>query len=294
MIRFDQVTKKYAGITVVDGLELTVQKGELIALLGENGAGKTTSISMALGLVKPTVGQISIDGHVAGSMAARRKIGAMLQSAELPEQLKVCEHIKLFQTYYEAPVSLDALTELLGLGEILGKQYGVLSSGQKRKVQLALALCGDPELVILDEPTVGLDVDTRHAFWRVIRGLIQAGKSVLLTTHYLEEADSLADRIIVMAGGKVVAGGTPAEIKALSGGKVIELRTEASGAILKALPGIEKLSYTGDRVQLISNAAEATLKALFASGIEVEDISVARVGLEEAFLSITAKQGEAA
>ena len=287
-------TKTYGGKQAVSDVTVAFQAGKVTALLGENGAGKTTTVSMMLGLVAPTSGTVTVGGDPAGSFAARQRIGAMLQSAELPEQLTVAEHIKLFQTYYPAPMEFDTLVGLLGLTDILDKRYGVLSGGQKRRTQLALAVCGDPEFILLDEPTVGLDVDARHMFWRVIRDLVSAGCGIVLTTHYLEEADALADRILVMAAGEIVADGTPAEIKALAGGKRIELRTDASDAQLMALDSVESLKHVGDRVQLVSHAAEATLRALFAAGCSVDDISVTRAGLEAAFLNITREKGEAA
>jgi len=293
-IHVGSVTKSYGGKQAVSDVTVDLQAGKVTALLGENGAGKTTTVSMILGLVTPTSGTVTVGGDPAGSFAARQRIGAMLQSAELPEQLTVAEHIKLFQTYYPAPMKFDVLVALLGLADILDKRYGVLSGGQKRRTQLALAVCGDPEFILLDEPTVGLDVDARHMFWRVIRDLVKAGCGVVLTTHYLEEADALADRILVMAAGEIVADGTPVEIKALAGGKLIELRTDASDAQLLALDGVESLKHVGDRVQLVSHAAEATLRTLFAAGCSVNDISVTRAGLEAAFLNITREKGEAA
>lgn len=300
MIEYKNTSKRYKDVLAVDQLNLNVAPGRLTALLGENGAGKSTSISMALGLVKPTAGAVTIGGAPAGSMAARRRVGAMLQSAELPEQLTAREHIKLFQTYYPAPMELPDLVDTLGLSSILDTRYGVLSGGQKRRVQLALALCGNADFILLDEPTVGLDIEARHMFWDVIRRLVAAGQGVVLTTHYLEEADALADRILVMNNGYIVADGTPAEIKALAGGKVIELRTNADDAQLSALPGVDAVAHVGGRAQLTTHRAEETLRALFASGCRVEDISVNRAGLEAAFLGLTkpgkqdAVKGEAA
>jgi len=293
MIRFEHVSKRYGTKNAVGGLDLTIQQARLTALLGENGAGKTTSISMALGLVKPTEGFVSVMGERAGSRAARQHVGAMLQSAELPEQLTTAEHIRLFQSYYPAPVSLEELVDTVGLSEILNTRYGVLSGGQKRRVQLALALCGNADFILLDEPTTGLDVEARHTFWGVIRSLVKAGRGVVLTTHYLEEADALADRILVMADGQIIADGTPAEIKSKAGGKIIDLRTDAPKAQLMALPGVEEISQVGDRYQITSRAAEETLRALFAAGVEVSDLSVSRAGLEAAFIGLT-RRGEAA
>lgn len=303
-IHYESVRKQYGSKTAVAGLSLNLEAGKLTALLGENGAGKTTAVSMALGLVKPTSGTVMVAEEEAGSFAARSQVGAMLQSAELPEQLTVEEHIKLFQTYYAAPMPFSQLVKMLALNDILKSRYQILSGGQKRRTQLALAICGNPRFILLDEPTVGLDVDTRHMFWAVIRSLVTGGTGVLLTTHYLEEADALADRILVMAEGSIIADGTPADIKALSGGKLIELRTDATDRQLMALPGVESVSAVGDRTQIVSHQAEATLKALFDCGCQVDDISVMRAGLETAFLNLTRKadtgswassdQGEAA
>ena len=296
MIEFKAASKRYGNNLAVDGLNLEVAAGKLTALLGENGAGKTTSVSMALGLVKPTSGMVSVAGDAAGSMAARRRLGAMLQSAELPEQLTAAEHIRLFQTYYVNPVPFDELVETIGLAGVLNQRYGTMSGGQKRRVQLALALCGNADFILLDEPTVGLDVDARHMFWQVIRALVAGGRGVVLTTHYLEEADALADRILVMAQGRIIADGSPADIKALAGGKIIELRTDAPDYQLRALPGVEGTARVGERMRLTTTNAEGTLRALFANGCSVEDISVERAGLEAAFLGLTDKnreQGEA-
>jgi len=287
VIEYRGVSKRYGDKLAVDALELSFSAGALTALLGENGAGKTTSVSMALGLVRPTGGTVRIGGDIAGSPAARSRVGAMLQSAELPEQLTVAEHIRLFQTYYAAPMPFADVVEMMGLEDILNKRYGVLSGGQKRRTQLALALCGNSEFIILDEPTVGLDIEARHAFWQVIRTLISAGRGVVLTTHYLEEADALADRIVVLAGGRIVADGTPAEIKALSGGKLIDMRTDAADSVLMALPGAEKIIHVGERIQLVTSDAEAALRQLFAQGHSVVDLSVSKAGLETAFLSLT-------
>lgn len=297
ILQFAGVSKRYGTTTAVDRLDLSLSRGQVTAFLGENGAGKTTSISMALGLVRPTEGTVTIGGAPAGSLQARRRIGAMLQSAELPDQLTVAEHVRLFQTYYPAPMAFDRLVDLVGLAGMLGKRYGVLSGGQRRRVQLALALCGDGDLIVLDEPTVGLDVDARHMFWRVIRTLVSEDKSILLTTHYLEEADALADRVLVMSGGRIIADGTPSDIKALAGGKLIECRTDAPAHILADLPGVERVDYVGGHFRLTTSQAEETLRSLFATGHAVEDISVSRAGLEAAFMSITRsnnRAGEAA
>ena len=292
MIEYKGASKRFGKKLAVDGLDLKVERGNLTALLGENGAGKSTGISMALGLLKPSSGSVSVAGKPAGSHSARQQVGAMLQSAELPEQLTAAEHIRLFQTYYPKPASFDALVSKLGLEPILNQRYGTMSGGQKRRVQLALALCGNADYILLDEPTVGLDIEARHTFWQVIRELVGEGGGVVLTTHYLEEADALADRILVMAEGRIIADGTPADIKALAGGKIIEFRTAATAAELANLVAVEAVSPVGDRMRLTSNAAEETLKALFAAGIGIEDISVESAGLEAAFLGLTTSKAD--
>ncbi|UTW59246.1 ABC transporter ATP-binding protein [Kordiimonas sp. SCSIO 12603] len=288
-ISYKNLTKTYGDKRAVDGLDVSFQKGELTALLGENGAGKTTSISLALGLVEPTEGNVTILGHKAGSIEARRAVGAMLQSAELPNLLTAEEHIKLFSSYYPNPVPIEELVEMLQLTPFLKQRYGGLSGGQKRRVQLALALCGNADFVILDEPTVGLDIETRHTLWQAVRACVARGQGVILTTHYLEEADALADRIVVMADGQLVADGTPAEIKALSAEKVIELQTNASADLIKTLPGVHSVVETGQTIKISVREAEPCLAYLFKEGFEVKDLKVSQVGLESAFLDITNK-----
>jgi ABC-2 type transport system ATP-binding protein len=207
------VTKRYGPVEALRGIDLTIAPGELVALLGPNGAGKTTAVRILLGLARPTSGHATVFGRPPASHEAKLRRGALLQVAKVPETLRVREHIELFSSYYGKPLPLQETIAAAGLGGIENKLFGDLSGGQKQRVLFALAICGNPDLLFLDEPTVGLDVEARRALWARIRGFVARGGSVLLTTHYLDEADALAHRIVVINQGRIVAEGTPAEIK---------------------------------------------------------------------------------
>ncbi|HET7569333.1 MAG TPA: ABC transporter ATP-binding protein, partial [Gammaproteobacteria bacterium] len=209
-----KVTKRYGKVTAVDDIALSVRCGEVLALLGPNGAGKTTSINMLLGLVRPTAGEVRLFGRPPRELAARRRVGAMLQEARFDGRVRVSECLALYAGYYPAPLAVDTALRLAGIGDLAKRPITKLSGGQKQRLMFALALVGNPELLFLDEPTAGLDVEGRRAVWTALRELIGAGRTIVLTTHYLEEADALADRIVVVNHGRVIAEGSPAEIKA--------------------------------------------------------------------------------
>jgi ABC-2 type transport system ATP-binding protein len=210
---FDSVTKRYGMVEALRGLDLTIHKGELVALLGANGAGKTTAVRTLLGLAKPSSGSVRVFGGDPRDARSRTRIGAVLQAARVPETLRVREHIDLFSSYYPKPLAMSAVIEAAGLQGLEQRKFGQLSGGQQKRVLFALAICGDPDLLILDEPTVGLDVEARRALWKQIRAFVAKGRSVLLTTHYLAEAEALADRVVVIHHGVAMKEGTPREIR---------------------------------------------------------------------------------
>jgi ABC-2 type transport system ATP-binding protein len=208
------VTKRYGTIEALRGIDLKIEPGELVAVLGPNGAGKTTAVRILLGLTKADSGTATVFGHPPSSQEAKLRRGALLQVAKVPETLRVREHIELFSSYYPKPLPLAETIAAAGLQGLENRLFGELSGGQKQRVLFALALCGNPSLLFLDEPTVGLDVTARRGLWDRIRWFVAQGGSVLLTTHYLDEADALANRVAVINGGRIIAEGTPAEIKA--------------------------------------------------------------------------------
>lgn len=207
------VTKQYRSQIALDAIDLIVGRGELVALLGPNGAGKTTAVKLMLGLLNPDSGSVRVFGNDPREPRNRQRTGAMLQVGRVPETLRVREHIDLFSSYYPHPLPMAEVLGTAGLQGVENRLFGELSGGQKQRLLFALAICGDPDLLFLDEPTVGLDVQARRGLWRQIRALLARGKSILLTTHYLEEADALANRIVVINRGRIIASGTPADIK---------------------------------------------------------------------------------
>jgi ABC-2 type transport system ATP-binding protein len=213
---FSRVFKNYGPVEALRGVDFTIGPGELVALLGANGAGKTTAVRALLGLAKPTSGEVRVFGGDPRDAASRTRLGAVLQIARVPETLRVREHIDMFSSYYPDPLPMHDVIEAAGLQGLERRKYGELSGGQQKRVLFALGICGNPDLLVLDEPTTGLDVESRRALWKQIRAFVARGKSVLLTTHYLAEAESLANRVIVIHRGVVVKEGTPAEIKGQS------------------------------------------------------------------------------
>ena len=207
------VTKNYGSHCALSSIDLSLEGGKILALLGPNGAGKTTAVKLLLGLLKPTHGLVSVFGSDPRDSKTRERMGAMLQSASMPETLRVKEHIDLFSSYYPRPFKLQETIARAGLERLENRLYASLSGGEQRRLLFAIAICGNPDLLFLDEPTTGLDIEARRGMWAQIRALRAAGKTVLLTTHYLEEADQLADRIVVLKKGKIAADGSPDEIK---------------------------------------------------------------------------------
>ena len=283
------VTKKFGNVTALDRLSLELRAGEIVALLGPNGAGKSTAVRLLLGLSAPTSGTASIFGSDPRVAETRTRIGAMLQVASVPKTLTVREHIDLFRSYYPAPLSFEEIVRIAQLDGIEGRLFEKLSGGQKQRLLFGLAICGNPEVVFLDEPTVGLDIEARRGLWTQIRSLAAAGKTVLLTTHYLEEADALAHRIIVIDKGKVVGEGTPKEIKSRSASRKIKCCTSLSTAQAWAIPGVIDVEQTGTRMCLTAGNAEAVVRRLLAYDHDLSELEVIAPALEDAFLALTQK-----
>jgi ABC-2 type transport system ATP-binding protein len=300
------VTKRYSnGVTALDNLSLTLRRGEIVALLGPNGAGKSTAVKLLMGLSSPTAGEVRIFGADPRQTEARLRTGVMLQIGRAPEMLRVREHITIFRGYYPQPMAYDALIKAAGLEGIEERMFGELSGGQKQRVLFALALAGDPDLIFLDEPTVGLDIEARRLMWAEIRSLAARGKTVLLTTHYLEEADFLAHRIIVINKGKVVCEGTPSEVKSMGSSvsssrsdagsrtvKIIRCVTTMDAGMLLAIPGVTSAEMQGLLTMVTSTQPEATLREMLALDQTLSSLEVASPALEDAFLSLTSRDRE--
>ncbi len=287
LARLAGVTHRYGEVVALESFDLEVRAGEVLAVLGPNGAGKTTAIRLLLGALPVQEGQVRVFGGAPGSPPARRRRGAMLQTSGVPETLTVREHLELFTAYYPAPLPVERLLALAGLDEIAERRFGGLSGGQKQRLFFALALAGDPELVFLDEPTAGLDLDGRLRLWEEIRQLREAGRAAVLTTHYLEEADALADRVAVIHRGALIAEGRPAEIKTRVAGRVVRCSTRLGEEEAKSLPGVVRVSRRGRRLELLTSEPEAALQRMFALDPDLGDLTVAGAGLEEVFLTLT-------
>jgi ABC-2 type transport system ATP-binding protein len=281
------VLKRYGTVAALDGFDLAVNRGELLALLGPNGAGKSTAISILLGLQTADQGEARLFGHSPQEIEGRRRIGVMMQEVALPGVMNSRELLEQVAGYYPFPYDVDAVIERMSLQGIATRRYDKLSGGQKRQVQFALALVGRPEVMFLDEPTVGMDVQAREALWRVIRELLHEGCSIVLTTHYLEEAEALADRVVVMARGKLVTCGTVDEIRANVSRKQVSLISRLSPDLVRAWPEVLSLAMERDRMQITTRSAEPLLQRLFREDPALSDIEVRRAGLAEAFAEIT-------
>ncbi len=280
------VSKSFGQQLALDQVDLGIKRGEMLAVLGPNGAGKTTALGLLTGRLRADRGQVELFGRDPTERRARQRIGVMIQEAALPDTLCVGELVRLFSSYYPAPRTLaDSLT-LSGLEGIAGQRYGGLSGGQKRRVQFALAICGRPELLFVDEPTVGLDVEARRNFWRVLRALRDDGVAIVMTTHYIEEADALADRVLLLATGRVLAEGTPAGIKARASGKRLCARTGLAAEQIARWPEVQTLSASDGRIECQSDQVEALLRRLLAADPGLSELEVLPLSLEEAFVTL--------
>ncbi len=290
-IRFEKVVKTYGKHKALNGLDLTIEPGRVTALLGPNGAGKTTTVSLLLKLAKPDEGRVLVGSLSPGHRELRERIGVMLQESAAPDGLTVQETLQLFRSYYRKPLPLERLLDIAGLAKEAKQRATSLSGGQRRRLAFAMALAGDPDTIVLDEPTVGMDVESRARFWEVVRALASGGRTILLTTHYLEEADAVADRIVVIAEGKLVAEGTPAQLKAGMPLRSISFKAARmpSEQELSALPGVEEVRIAGDDIRLLASDTDKLLPIILAAGWDIANIQVQTASLESVFRQLTEK-----
>jgi ABC-2 type transport system ATP-binding protein len=275
-------------VHAVRGVDITIAPGETVAILGPNGAGKSTTIDMLLGLLKPDAGDVKLFGMSPAEAIKLGAIGAMLQTGAVLRDLTVRELLAMMGSLFPHPLSVDEVLEQANLADIADRKTQKLSGGQTQRVRFAVALVSNPDLLVLDEPTVAMDVEARRDFWTTMRGFAASGKTVVFATHYLEEADAYADRIILMARGTVVADGPSTEIKATVGLRTIRATLpEADLAALARLPGVSNVDQHGDAVVLNCSDSDAAIRALLSAYPQARDIEIVGAGLEQAFLQLT-------
>jgi len=286
------LTKRFGAVTAVDGLDLTVHQGEVIAFLGPNGAGKTTTIDMLLGLSKPDAGEVQVFGTDPRSAIVEGRVTAVMQSGGLLKDLSVTETVQLTASLFTHTRGIPEVLERAGIAEIADRKVGKCSGGQQQRLRFAMALLPDPDLIVLDEPTTGMDVEGRRSFWNAIRADAQHGRTVLFATHYLEEADAYADRIVLVSAGRVVADGTPSEIKALSAGRLVSATWPGAGTAealqLRGLPGVDDVELRGDTVLVHAADSDAVARHLL-TGTPARDVLITSRGLEDAFIALTGR-----
>jgi len=294
VVSFDNVSKHYGSLRAVDRLSLDLRAGQTVALLGPNGAGKSTSLDMLLALRKPTSGRIRMFGSDPYHAVKTGRVGAMLQSGGLMPEVTVRELVQLVTGLQPRPVPVSTTLRRAGIESIADQRVDRLSGGQTQRVRFALAIVGDCDLIVLDEPTTAMDVETRRRFWGSMKEEVAEGKTLLFATHYLEEADQAADRILVINRGRLLADGTPAEIKERAGAKRISFRLDnVDEPFLLGLPGLVSLDVRGNVVQIQSSDSDATLYALLDAGYRPREVEIGSLGLEQAFLAITAEDDRA-
>jgi len=281
------VTKRYGSATALNSVDLEVRPGELLAVLGPNGAGKSTAIALWLGLIEPDSGEVTLRGGSPLDIARRRGVGVMMQDVDLVKELRVHELIELAASYYADPMSVQQTLDRTGTTALANKLYGKLSGGQQRQVQFAVAICGRPQVLFLDEPTVGLDLQAREALWENIRLLLADGCSVILTTHYLEEAEALATRVAVIARGRVVASGSVDDMRALVASRQISCETTLTIEDVRTWRGVTQVKRDRTKLTITASDGEAVVQQLFAADPALRRLEVREAGLAEAFSEIT-------
>lgn len=289
LVQFEGVGMRYGARWALEDVSLSIAEGEVVALLGPNGAGKTTAIHLMLGLIRPTTGQVTAAGGDPTDARTRRSIGAMLQEAAIPGSLRVREVVELFSSYYPRPLPMKLILERASLVGLERRFYRALSGGEKKRVQFALAICGDPRLIYLDEPTANMDVESRRALHACIRGLAADGRSVLFATHFMDEADSLASRIVLLSRGRILEDATPASLKALISLKQASCRTHLDAEAVRAIPGVQEVERAGDRLVLRFHAEAPVARELYRLDPDLADLTIEQANLEQAFLALIGK-----
>ncbi|MBK8437732.1 MAG: ABC transporter ATP-binding protein [Austwickia sp.] len=287
--------KRYGEVRAVDGIDLHIDAGQVVAVLGPNGAGKTTLIEMLLWMRHPDAGSVTLFGDRPDSAAVRARVGAMLQDTDVPSALTVQEVIALVRRYYPLALPTAELLSRADLTASANRRASQLSGGQRQRLSFAMAIAGDPDLLFLDEPTAALDVAARRAFWAQVREFAALGKTVLFSTHQMDEVDQLADRVVVVHHGRIIADGTPSAITSTVATRQIRLRTDAPAAVLAELPGVAGVVAQGspDLLLISSHAPEDTLREIFAAGYPVAELSVTDADLEAAFVHLTGRSDAA-
>jgi ABC-2 type transport system ATP-binding protein len=287
-VALHDLRRTYGAITAVDGVDLTIAPGEVVALLGPNGAGKSTTIDLLLGLSRPDSGDVRVFGRSPREAVADGLVGAMLQSGGLPDDITAGEVVRLMAALFPTPLPAAEALERAGVADVAGQRFGRLSGGQKQRVRFAAALVCDPDLLVLDEPTVAMDVQARRDFWAAMRGFTGSGRTVLFATHYLAEAEEFADRVVLLRAGRVVADGSVASVRALVAGRVVSATLPgADMRDLRALPGVTGVRVEGSRIHLTCTDSDAALRALLPAYPAARDVEVSAHGLEDAFVALT-------
>jgi ABC-type multidrug transport system ATPase subunit/peptidoglycan/LPS O-acetylase OafA/YrhL len=281
------ITKRFGAVTALNAIDLELRRGELLAVLGPNGAGKSTAISLWLGLIEADAGEVTLLGGDPQDVARRRGLGVMMQDVDLPKELHARELVALASSYYSNPLEVDETLRRAGISQFADRRYGRLSGGQKRQAQFAVAICGRPKVLFLDEPTVGLDIQARLAMWKSIRALLADGCSIVLTTHYLEEAEALADRVAVIAKGRVIASGSVDDLRALVALRQISCESSLTAAEVRSWPGVVDVTLEDQKLRITATDAEDVVRRLLAADARLARLEVRQAGLNEAFNELT-------
>jgi ABC-2 type transport system ATP-binding protein len=293
-IRLADVSKRFGNLTAVDHLDLSVPTGEVIALLGPNGAGKSTTIDMILGLARPSAGTVELFGQSPATAIGDGRVGAMLQNGSLLPALTIRQNVALIAAAHHQPLPVGEALARAGVSDIADRKVAKLSGGQLQRARFAVAVVSDPDVIILDEPTAAMDVESRRIFWRSMREFTTAGRTVVFATHYLDEADEFADRIVILSAGRIAADGTPAEIKARAAGRILTFRLPAGSGGKRddfaEAPGVTGVERRQNRFRLFTDASDETLRWLLGRYPSAHDIQITAHTMDDAFVALTAKE----